>query len=217
MLRVNEVFETIQGEARFTGTPSVFIRLQGCPVGCSWCDTKHTWPDGAASKRISVDAMLSKTTDAATWCDVSTEELVGRVSAYRARHFVITGGEPCAQNIEPLTAMLAEVGTVQVETSGTYPIVVSPLTWVTVSPKVGMRGGRSVLDAALERADEIKMPIASTTDIANLVPLARDRDPRTVWLQPVSQGDDATRLCVEACMANGWRLSIQTHKYAGVR
>ena len=42
-IRVNEVFETIQGEATFTGSPSVFLRLQGCPVGCGWCDTKHTW------------------------------------------------------------------------------------------------------------------------------------------------------------------------------
>ena len=217
MLRVNEVFETIQGEAQFTGTPAVFIRLQGCPVGCSWCDTKHTWPEGAASKRISVDEMMAKTSDSATWCEMTAEELVNRVTAYRARHYVITGGEPCAQDIEPLTAMLAEVGTVQVETSGTHYVVVAPEAWVTVSPKVGMRGGLAVLDAALDRANEIKMPIASTADIANLVPLARGRDPRTVWLQPVSQDDDATRLCVDACMATGWRLSIQTHKYAGVR
>ncbi len=40
---VNEIFETIQGEATYTGTPAVFVRLQGCPVGCPWCDTKHTW------------------------------------------------------------------------------------------------------------------------------------------------------------------------------
>ncbi|MGY8878270.1 MAG: 7-carboxy-7-deazaguanine synthase QueE, partial [Pseudoalteromonas sp.] len=43
MYKINEVFETIQGEASFTGTPSIFLRLQGCPVGCSWCDTKQTW------------------------------------------------------------------------------------------------------------------------------------------------------------------------------
>ena len=43
MLKINEIFDTIQGEAYFTGTPATFIRLQGCPVGCAWCDTKHTW------------------------------------------------------------------------------------------------------------------------------------------------------------------------------
>ena len=43
MIRVNEIFFTIQGEAAFTGTPAIFVRLQGCAVGCGWCDTKHTW------------------------------------------------------------------------------------------------------------------------------------------------------------------------------
>src|SRR4051794_25490444 len=56
---VNEVFESIQGEARHAGTPSVFVRLQGCAVGCPWCDTKHTWaadPD----QEVSPEAMLAK-------------------------------------------------------------------------------------------------------------------------------------------------------------
>ena len=43
MLPVNELFETVQGEATFTGMPSTFVRLQGCDVGCPWCDTKYTW------------------------------------------------------------------------------------------------------------------------------------------------------------------------------
>ncbi len=46
---INEMFQTLQGEGYFTGVPAIFIRLQGCPVGCAWCDTKHTgtsWPIG---------------------------------------------------------------------------------------------------------------------------------------------------------------------------
>lgn len=39
---INEMFQTLQGEGYFTGVPAIFIRLQGCPVGCAWCDTKHT-------------------------------------------------------------------------------------------------------------------------------------------------------------------------------
>ena len=61
MLRINEVFPTIQGEATYTGTPATFIRLQGCPVGCSWCDTKHTWPIGLERKKISQEEMEAKT------------------------------------------------------------------------------------------------------------------------------------------------------------
>ncbi|STL83083.1 7-carboxy-7-deazaguanine synthase; queosine biosynthesis [Escherichia coli] len=37
---INEMFQTLQGEGYFTGVPAIFIRLQGCPVGCAWCDTK---------------------------------------------------------------------------------------------------------------------------------------------------------------------------------
>ncbi len=40
---INEMFQTLQGEGYFTGVPAIFIRLQGCPVGCARCDTKHTW------------------------------------------------------------------------------------------------------------------------------------------------------------------------------
>lgn len=217
MLRVNEVFETIQGEAQFTGMPSVFIRLQGCPVACSWCDTKHTWHEGAQGKRVTLDAMLAKVSDAATWCEVDEDELVQRLTQFRSRHFVITGGEPCAQDLTQLTTLLAGVGTVQVETSGTYPAAVHASAWLTVSPKIGMRGGRVVLPEVLARANEIKMPVASMVDIENLKALPLSLPPRNVWLQPVSQGPEATALCVEACVANGWRLSIQTHKYAGVR
>jgi organic radical activating enzyme len=66
--------------------------------------------------------------------------------------------------------------------------------------------------------DEIKMPVASINDIDNLRALLAHRQAgASVWLQPVSQGDEATQLCVQACMENQWRLSIQTHKYAGVR
>jgi 7-carboxy-7-deazaguanine synthase len=218
VLRINEIFPTIQGEACWTGMPATFIRLQGCPVGCSWCDTKHTWPEGHQRKRVSIVEMLDKVDPAPTWAEMSAEQIVENVSYMQPRHFVITGGEPLAQNIWLLTAQLLTLGTVQVETSGTHPVHVAPGTWVTVSPKVDMAGGLEVLPQALDEADEIKMPIERAEDITNLLELLDGRKPKgSVWLQPVSQGEDATRLCVEACLEHRWRLSIQTHKYAGVR
>jgi 7-carboxy-7-deazaguanine synthase len=218
VLRVNEIFPTIQGEACWTGMPATFIRLQGCPVGCSWCDTKHTWPEGHERKRISIPELLEKVDPAPTWAEMSPDEIVAAVAKMRPRHFVITGGEPLAQNIWNLTAQLLTLGTVQIETSGTHAVHVAPGTWVTVSPKVGMGGGLDVLPQALNEADEIKMPIEGPQDIENLLELLDGRKPKgSVWLQPVSQGEDATALCVEACLHHRWRLSIQTHKYAGVR
>lgn len=218
MLRINEIFPTIQGEACWTGTPATFIRLQGCPVGCAWCDTKHTWPAGTESKKIGIVQMLDKVDPAPTWAEMTAEQIVETVGYFEPRHFVLTGGEPCAQDIWMLTAKLLTLGSVQIETSGTHEIKVAPGTWVTVSPKVGMGGGLQVLPSAITMADEIKMPVAHKSDIDNLRELLVHRkEGSTVWLQPISQGDEATQLCIEQCMANRWRLSIQTHKYAGVR
>lgn len=57
---INEMFQTLQGEGYFTGVPAIFIRLQGCPVGCAWCDTKHTW-DKLADREVSLFSILAKT------------------------------------------------------------------------------------------------------------------------------------------------------------
>lgn len=217
MLRVNEMFPTIQGEASYTGTPSVFIRLQGCPVGCSWCDTKHTWGTNPRHE-VPITEMLRKVDNGPTWAAMTDQQVIEAATAMSPRHFVLTGGEPCTYDLFMVTAGLWTLGSVQVETSGTHEIRVAPGTWVTVSPKVGMAGGLEVRTDALERANEIKMPVANLTDIKHLEQLL-DAAPKgkTIWLQPVSQGEEATQLCMAACTRNGWRLSLQTHKYAGLR
>ena len=218
MLKINEIFDTIQGEANFTGTPATFIRLQGCPVGCHWCDTKHTWSTGIEKLRVEVNEMLHKTKDSPKWSSISEKDIVNIVKKLKPRHFVLTGGEPCSQDIFELTRLLATVGTVQVETSGTHTINVYHKTWVTVSPKIEMGGGLNVLNSALIRANEIKMPINSLKDVKNLQKLVKNvKYSQLVWLQPVSQIEENTNLCVKTAMDNNWRISIQTHKYMGVR
>lgn len=218
MLKINEIFDTIQGEAFYTGTPATFIRLQGCPVGCHWCDTKHTWSEGTERLRIEIDEMLDKTTDSPKWSDMEEEEIVRIVEKLQPRHFVLTGGEPCSQDIFKLTRLLATIGTVQVETSGTHNINVYHKTWVTVSPKIEMLGGLKVLNTAITRANELKMPINDVNDVKNLQKLVKKGNyGQLIWLQPVSQKEDNTELCVKTAMDNNWRISIQTHKYMGVR
>ena len=218
MLKINEIFDTIQGEAFYTGTPATFIRLQGCPVGCHWCDTKHTWSEGTERLRIEIDEMLDKTTDSPKWSDMEEEEIVRIVEKLQPRHFVLTGGEPCSQDIFKLTRLLATIGTVQVETSGTHTINVYHKTWVTVSPKIEMLGGLKVLNTAITRANELKMPINNVNDVKNLQKLVKKGNyGQLIWLQPVSQKEENTNLCVQTAMDNNWRVSIQTHKYMGVR
>ena len=62
MYKINEMFETIQGEGVFTGVPAVFVRLQICPVGCSWCDTKQTW-EALPEDETSLGDIMVKTED----------------------------------------------------------------------------------------------------------------------------------------------------------
>jgi 7-carboxy-7-deazaguanine synthase len=226
-LPVNEVFDTIQGEAAFTGTPSIFIRLQGCAVGCPWCDTKNTWTLDEFA-RTDADHVLDKpASGTASWAMVEVAELVARCLRSRPiRHVVITGGEPCDQDLTALTTALIEVGcTVQIETSGTAEVRVHRDTWVTLSPKIGMPGGKPILDQALRVADEIKMPVGRDDDVTRLVTLLDHRtavlqpDHDTlVWLQPLSLSAKATATAAAACRAHGlWRLSLQGHALAGIR
>ena len=218
MLKINEIFDTIQGEAFYTGTPATFIRLQGCPVGCHWCDTKHTWSEGTEKLRVEIDEMLQKTKDSPKWSDLTERQILKIVEKLKPRHFVLTGGEPCSQDIFELTRLLATIGTVQVETSGTHTVNVYHKTWVTVSPKIDMLGGLEILNSALIRANELKMPINGLKDVKNLQKLVKKSNyGQMVWLQPVSQKPENTNLCVKTAMDNKWRISIQTHKYMGVR
>lgn len=221
MIRVNEMFLSIQGEATFTGTPAVFVRLQGCKVGCAFCDTKHTW-DVDPAALVKRDAMLAKTEDAPTYSELRPSDIVLTVGALArgARHVVITGGEPAEQDIEELVERLHRQGfRVQVETSGTAPLDV-PAAFVTLSPKIGMGGGLDVRQDVIARADEIKHPTSTEKHfeaLLEMLSLGLHRDGIPIWLQPLSMHPKATERCVEWCLQHGFRLSLQTHKYLGAR
>ncbi|EIW90139.1 hypothetical protein AGRI_02263 [Alishewanella agri BL06] len=220
MYQVNEVFQTIQGEGRYTGTPAIFVRLQGCPVGCSWCDTKHTWtldPELA----ITPDQLLAKRGDSPSWTGITPAALLAlfQQQGYQARHVVITGGEPCMFDLTSLCQTLHAAGySTQIETSGTFEIKAPPDTWVTVSPKLNMPGGYPVLPSALKRADEIKHPVAMQKHVDELVALLdlHQLNGKLVYLQPISQQKRATELAIASCIKHNWRLSVQVHKYLGI-
>jgi organic radical activating enzyme len=100
-VRVAEVFRSLQGEGPSLGTPSTFVRLQGCSVGCTWCDTKYSWPAAGGT--------------AMTW-----PALLGQVADARIANVVVTGGEPLEHPDFPrLVRELKQRGhRVEVETSG---------------------------------------------------------------------------------------------------
>lgn len=219
--KINEVFESIQGEGAFTGVPSIFVRVQGCPVGCPWCDTKHTWDIPTDSEQSTEQVML-KQGDSDSWFRATAEQLLALFSQkqYRARHVIITGGEPCIYNLVPLTSLLiANEYRVQIETSGTFALKAHPDTWVTVSPKINMRGGYEVRTEVLESANEIKHPIAMEKHIEELDSLLEGKTLKPgclIYLQPISQQQRATELAVKTCIERNWRLSLQTHKFIGI-
>ncbi|UXI02337.1 7-carboxy-7-deazaguanine synthase QueE [Photobacterium sp. TY1-4] len=221
MYKINEVFETIQGEGVFTGVPAIFVRLQVCPVGCAWCDTKQTWT-AEPQDHTTLDQVMAKTSDSPLWTNLDAQGVVKLLhdQGYTARHVVITGGEPCIYDLQPLTAALEQAGfRCQIETSGTSEVLATENTWVTVSPKINMKAKLPVLPSALMRADEIKHPVGTEKDIAQLDQLLNGvslKPDVSIALQPISQKARATALCIETCVKRNWRLSIQTHKYLAI-
>ena len=218
--KINEFFQTIQGEGSYTGQPSIFIRLQGCPVACSWCDTKHTW-EIEPSLEISADKLLAKSAETEQWSTLSVDQILTLIiqKKFQAKHVVITGGEPCMVDLTPLCQGLEQAGfSTQIETSGTFEIQTTDTCWVTVSPKVNMRGGYEILSSAMKRANEIKHPVATEQHIDDLKSLLLQHKVTTtpVYLQPISQKQRATELAIASCIENDWRLSIQVHKYIGI-
>jgi 7-carboxy-7-deazaguanine synthase len=218
--KISEIFETLQGEGSFTGQPSVFIRLQGCPVGCSWCDTKHTW-EVKPDKQIPINDLLAESEETESWSDLSVEEILAlyKAQGYKAKHVVITGGEPSMYDLVPLCQALEAYGlTTQIETSGTFEVNTTDNCWVTVSPKVNMKGGYKILAQAMERANEIKHPVATEQHVDDLKALLAEFNVshKQVYLQPISQKQRATELAIRTCIENDWRLSVQVHKYIGI-
>lgn len=217
---VNEVFETIQGEGSHTGMPAIFVRLQGCPVACPWCDTAQTW-DLLESNRVKPQEVIQVDGSIGRWAMHSASSLAAAFNdkGFSARLIVITGGEPCMHDLTDLTKGLESKGYhCQIETSGTFEVRCSDNTYVTVSPKVNMKGGYPVLRQALERANEIKHPVATDTHIDELDELLEgiDVSQKTICLQPISQKPRATELAISTCIKRNWRLSIQTHKYLNI-
>lgn len=98
-MRVTEIFHSIQGESTFAGQPCVFVRLTGCPLRCTWCDTDYAFYGGAT---------------------ISIEAVVERVRSYGCPLVEVTGGEPLAQpDTTDLLRRLCDEGfTVLLETSG---------------------------------------------------------------------------------------------------
>ena len=193
-MRVNEIFYSLQGEGFYVGTPSVFVRFSGCKLHCPFCDTQHT--EG---------------------CTMTAEAILQEVPRYGARHVVLTGGERSLQRTERLVAGLHRLGRfVAVETNGTRSLPAG-VDWITLSPKDAFVN-ESAARIALSECHELKVVFtgAALPDYSHIQ--ARHR-----FLQPCDTGNaaenaDILSATIAYCKQHTeWRLSLQTHKWLGIR
>ena len=196
---VMEVFPTLQGEGRYSGSPAYFIRLAGCDVGCSWCDVKESWNAGEYSK-------------------VSVEELVRGAVESGLPMVVVTGGEPCMYDLHDLTEGLKNSGLrVHLETSGAYPIR-GDFDWITLSPKKF----KACLPESFHRAHELKVVVVNRHDLLWACEQAVHVKEETLkYLQPEwSKREKTSEFMMDFFSSpegKGWSMSTQTHKFLGIR
>lgn len=188
MLRVNEIFYSIQGEGSLVGTPMIFLRLAGCNLRCSFCDTSYAFNTG---KYLSEDEI------------VSIIENFGNL-----RWVCITGGEPLLQDITTIVNKLKKLGyKISLETNGT--ISIPPIfDHVVVSPKKNIR----LNESAFVMASELKYIIEDISDFDMIMDINIP-----IFVQPVNNDIEIAKMCInELRNRPEIRLSIQIHKMLGV-
>ncbi len=200
-------WETIQGEGPYAGQPATFIRLHGCNLRCTFCDTQFSNPDDP---------------------HIPVWDLVAAAQRFKHRLVVITGGEPFRQNILPLCkALHAERFLVQIETAGTLwiddihsfaKIIVSPKTpTINKQAKHFAMAFKYVISA--EDQHERFIPITSTQPDGNVTTLAAPRSSITpVYLSPMDQYDEVKnaanrKLVAELAIRYDVNAGVQLHKY----
>lgn len=191
MLQLAEIFYSVQGEGTWTGTPAVFVRLAGCNLSCSFCDTDYALKFFA-----------------------SVEEVVARVRAEGGdcATVILTGGEPLAQAETPalIAALRADRRRVHIESNGTMPTELPADVWLTVSPK------ERLAPEMAQRANEVKLIVDGRVP-EEWVPAFPAHTP--LFLQPEGNRPSNVALAVETVKRAParFRLSLQTHKFIGVR
>lgn len=228
-LDVQEIFPTLQGEGPLAGTPAVFVRLGGCNLTCSFCDTEfedframHLEDILAAIVDYSVIPAQAGIHLANKGVDPGLRRNDLKDESRKVRKLVvITGGEPLRQPIERFCeALLAAGYIVQIETNGTLWRPLPEAVRVVVSPKNTGQGYAPLRPDVLARAEAVKFIISESN------PLYHDigevgQSPAQVYIQPMDEYDEAKnaanlKRCLELTAHTGARLSLQLHKMMGI-
>ena len=201
ILRITEIFYSLQGEGFHSGTPAVFVRGAGCNLACTFCDTDFSLKE-----------------------KLSPEEVVQRIAEYPAKFVVLTGGDPTIQPdaFRRLIELLHERNYyVTMETNGTSEDTLG-VDWVTVSPKLSQGG-----EWKLRNGSELKL-VYEGQDLGFFENSNFEHyflQPKEIRTGSFGKGERdvaATRAewkrTVEALLAHPrWKLSFQFHKELGLR
>ena len=201
-LRITEIFHSLQGEALSAGLPTTFVRLTGCPLRCSYCDTAYAFHGG-------------------DW--FSFDDVLEQVAGFGARHVCVTGGEPLAQpNCTGLLRSLCDAGyAVSLETSGAIDISqvdarVSRVVDIK-TPGSGEQARNLWQNLALLSAhDQLKFVVCDRADFdwsLDIVRQHRLADTCTVWISP-SYGQVSPAELADWILGCGepLRMQLQLHK-----
>lgn len=191
MLKVVEIFYSIQGEGMQVGVPSIFIRLYGCNLSCSFCDEE-----------------LHK----GAYEELSFEALLERIKAYPSMNVIITGGEPSIYNLNGFIEFLqAHMYAVSVETNGYNFSNIASANWITYSPKDWNH-------IAKHGYDEVKFIVSKGSDVSKLLDF---KSYKPLFIQPQNDAHTPNQenlaFCIALVKANPrFILSVQLHKFLGV-
>ena len=215
-----EQFHSLQGEGYHAGKSAFFIRLAGCKVGCSWCDTKHSW-------------------DEAKYPPISISNIVTQIKIARkkgASFCVITGGEPLHHNLDDFCKAIKNETMeekqnsmkIHIETSGVSTIS-GMYDWITLSPKRHNPPQNYFLKNCnevkiiindkkdIEFAVEIKKEILNNIETSKISDTSDKRD-KIYYLQPAWCNKNGLSLAIDFVKNNpDWNLSLQTHKFLEIK
>ncbi len=214
---INEIFYSLQGEGKYQGWPALFIRFQGCPIKCSWCDTKHSWigdkGEQSQERFEYVYRYIEKKLMSLVPCELIGQNMI---------RVIFTGGEPFVHEelMRHIIDNLPKGTPVDIETSGTlsYQLFKEryPHAFITVSPKFNINKKYPVLGGELPLADEIKLVVYGNY-LEHLQYLRELKIPNhKIRLQPNAEDPESTKIAIELCLSQGCLLSLQTHKILGI-
>lgn len=202
-LRITEIFYSLQGESNTVGLPTVFVRLTGCPLRCSYCDTAYAFVGGEK---------------------LSLSEIISQVNQYKAKYVTITGGEPLAQSAshELMTNLLENGYYVSLETSGALDIssvdqrIIKVMDLKTPSSEEADKNLYQNIEH-LNKNDQVKFVIANSTDFEwskNMIEKYDLSQQCEILFSPVMGKMNPTELAEKIIQDNlPVRFQIQLHKY----